>query len=510
MAFADCGDRTRRAAQTKVREIDVAFETATQNIDALRARRVSAVELLDQSIARIKTYDDDLNAVVVRDFERARVAAVSADAALAQGDRRPLLGLPITVKEAFNVAGLTTTWGIPGTGNLAVGQDSVAIARLKSAGAIIVGKTNVCTQLADWQTFNPVYGTTNNPWDLRRTPGGSSGGSAAALAAGFVSLELGSDLSGSLRIPAHCCGIFAHKPTFGLVPTRGFVPPGVPVLSVGHEVDFSVLGPMARSAADLSLALDVLAGPDDAQALAYRLALPAPRHAELGCYRILVLDQHPLVPTSNAVSTAIHRFAGSLQRAGCKVDWHSPLLPDLERSATTFAHLLLSFFGADMPDEAYEGLKSTVAGIPAGDRAGQALEHRGLVSSHRDWIGMDRVRLGIEHQWRQFFQEWDVVLCPVLPTTASFHDHSEMDVRRIDIDGTSMPYKAQAAWMSVASVAGLPATTIPIGLCNAGLPVGMQVIGPYLEDRTTIRFAELAEREFGGFVVPPAYGTGVA
>lgn len=488
----------------------MAFETATQHMDALRARRVSAVELLDQSIERIEAHDGSINAIVVRDFDRARVAAVAADAALSRGDRRPLLGLPMTVKEALNVAGLPTTWGIPESRHPDVGQDAVAIARLKHAGAVIVGKTNVCTQLADWQTFNPVFGTTNNPWDLRRTPGGSSGGSAAALAAGFVALELGSDLGGSLRIPAHCCGVFAHKPTFALVPTRGFVPPGVPVLSVSHEVDLAVLGPLARSATDLSLAMDVIAGPDDAQAVAYRMALPPPRHAELRHYRILVLEQHPLVPTSNAVRTAIHRFAGSLERAGCKLGWNSPLLPDLERSAATFAHLLFSFFGADMPTQDYEDLKAQLMGIPALDRSPQVLALRSLVSSHRDWIGMDRVRLGIEHQWRQLFQEWDVVLCPVSPTTASLHDHSAMDDRRIDIDGCSVPYKAQGAWMSVASVAGLPATTMPIGLCDAGLPVGVQLIGPYLEDRTTIGLAELAEREFGGFVAPPMFGPGAA
>lgn len=300
------------------------FKTASEQIGALRARRASAVELLDESITRIESHDGNLNAVVVRDYARARMAAVQADVALSHGDPRPLLGLPMTVKEAFNVAGLPTTWGIPGTDRIDVGQDAVAIGRLKNAGAVIIGKTNVCTQLADWQTFNQVYGTTNNPWDLNRTPGGSSGGSAAALAAGFVSLELGSDLSGSLRIPAHCCGIFAHKPTFGLVPTRGFAPPGVPVLSVSHDVDFAVVGPMARSAADLSLALDVIAGPDDAQAVAYKLALPPPRHAKLGAYRVLVLDQHPLVPTSNEVRAAMHRFAGNIERAGCKLGWYSP------------------------------------------------------------------------------------------------------------------------------------------------------------------------------------------
>lgn len=481
------------------------FETARDLMAALRARAVSAVELLDRSIARIEAYDGVINAVVARDYERARVAAIQADAALAKGDPRPLLGLPMTVKEAFNVAGLPTTWGIPGTEQIVVGQDAVAIDRLKRAGAVIVGKTNVPTQLADWQTFNPIYGTTNNPWDLGRTPGGSSGGSAAALAAGFVALELGSDLSGSLRIPAHCCGVFAHKPSFGLLPARGFAPPGVPMLSISQDVDFGVVGPMSRSAGDLALALDVLAGPDDAQALAYKLVLPPPRRARLSEHRVLVLDHHPMVPISNEVRTLLHRFAADLERAGCKLGWSSPLLPGLELSATTFAHLLMSFFGADMPEATYEGLKAQVAATPASERTPELTELRGLVSSHRDWIGMDRVRLGITHQWRQLFQDWDVVLCPVLPTAALAHNHAEMNDRRIDIDGHSFPYKGQAVWTSVASIAGLPATVMPIGLGGAGMPVGVQIIGPYLEDRTAIEFAALAEREFGGFVAPPAF-----
>ena len=480
------------------------FKTATELTAMLRARDVSAAELLEHAIARIEALDGDLNAVVVRDFERARRTAAFADAALARGDARPLLGLPMTVKEAFNVAGMPTTWGIPGTEKIEVTQDAVAVARLKQAGAIIIGKTNVALQLADWQSSNPVYGTSNNPWDIRRTPGGSSGGGAAALAAGFVSLELGSDLGGSLRVPAHCCGVFAHKPTFGLVPMRGFAPPGVPVLSVASDVDLGVVGPMARSAGDLALALDIVAGPDDAQSRAYSLTLPAPRDAQLREYRVLVLDDHPLLPVGTEVRSALHRLAANLGRAGCRIGWSSPLLPDLEVAGRTFAHLLMSFFGADLPEAAYAQLKTEVARAPATTRTPELDELRALVSSHRDWISADRVRLGIVNQWRQLFQEWDVVLCPVLPTAALPHDRAPMADRRIDVDGRLIPYKAQAVWASVASIAGLPATAIPIGLSAAGLPIGAQIIGPYLEDRTTIGFAELVEREFGGFVSPPA------
>lgn len=395
------------------------FATTKSLVAALQARRVSATELVAQSIARIEAHDSKLNAVVVRDFERARAAA--ADHALARGEKRALLGIPMTVKEAFNVAGLPTTWGIPGTQQIEVRQDAVAVSRLKDAGAIVLGKTNVPAQLADWQSYNPIYGATRNPWDLSCTPGGSSGGSAAALAAGFVSLELGSDLSGSLRVPAHCCGVFAHKPTYGLVPMRGCAPPGTPVLSVSNNVDLAVAGPMARSAGDLMRALDVLAGPDEAQATGYRLELPPARHQRLTEYKVLVLDQHPLVPTSREVRSALERFADNLKRTGCTVERTSPLLPDLKVVANTFGQLLMSFFGVDMPAEDYNELQKRAAKLPANDADPAARDLRALVLSHRDWVLADRLRTGIAHQWRQLFREWDVVLCPVLPTPAFPH-----------------------------------------------------------------------------------------
>ena len=201
------------------------YRSATDLIQALAARQLSARELLDAAITRIEALDPKINAVVVRDFDRARVAADAADAALARGERRPLLGLPMTVKEQFNVAGLPTTWGYPQFRDWRPDVDALAVQRLKAAGAIIIGKTNVPVGLTDWQSYNEVYGTTNNPWDLRRTPGGSSGGAAAALAAGFVPLELGSDIGGSLRAPAHFCGVFSHKPSLDLIPQRGSGPP---------------------------------------------------------------------------------------------------------------------------------------------------------------------------------------------------------------------------------------------------------------------------------------------
>jgi len=488
-------------------DIALDYRTAKELVGLLQSRQVSAVELLERSIARIEAHDGALNAVVVRDFERARTAAAEADRALARGERRPLLGVPMTVKECNDVAGLPTTWGIPGTEHARASADAVPVARLKAAGAVVLGKTNVPLLLSDWQSYNAIYGTTNNPWDLNRTPGGSSGGAAVALAAGYVSLELGTDIAGSLRAPAHYCGVFAHKPTHDLVPMRGVAPPGAPTLSVGVEVDLAVVGPMARSADDLALALDVLAGPDDAEAIGYELALSPPRHTDRASFRVMVIDQHPLLPTADSVRSALETIAERLGKAGCKVGRTSDLLPDLDLLGRTYAQLLAAFAGADLAADRYRQLQEAAASLPPGDASLSAARLRGLVMSHRDWIKADRLRAVTAHQWRQFFRDWDVVLCPSMPTPAFRHDHSEMTTRRIAIDGKEVPYADQAMWPSVATLTGLPATAMPIGLSDEGLPIGMQIIGPYLEDRTTIAFAALVEREFGGFVPPPALRT---
>ena len=273
-----------------------------------------------------------INAICVRDFERGLEAARAADADLARGETRPLLGMPMTVKESYNVAGLPTTWGIPAQKDFTPAEDALSISRVKDAGGVILGKTNVPLALGDWQSYNEIYGTTNNPYDLGRTPGGSSGGSSAALAAGYGPLSLGSDIGGSLRVPAFHCGVYAHKPTFDLVAMRGHTPPPLPPLP--FDRDLSVIGPMARWAADLSLLLDVIAGPDPLEAgKAYRLALPAPRHGELKNFRVLLIDTDPVMPTDKVVRGTIEQLAADLAKAGVKVDARSPLLPDFAASS---------------------------------------------------------------------------------------------------------------------------------------------------------------------------------
>ncbi|MFN3512163.1 MAG: amidase family protein [Phenylobacterium sp.] len=456
---------------------DLAWASAGELAAALAAGRASAVELAEAAIARIEARDGPLNAVVVRDFDRARQAAREADVALARGARAPLLGVPMTVKEAHNVAGLPTTWGFSEAAGWIAPADSIGVARLKAAGAVILGKTNVPVSLADWQSVNPVYGRTNNPWALERTSGGSSGGSAAALAAGMVPLEFGSDIGGSIRVPAAFCGVYGHKPSYGVVPGRGHSPPGID----GLDVPLGVIGPMARTAADLDLALSVLAGPAEEEAAGYRLDLPAPRRARLADHRILVLDNHPLAVVSAEVRDALNDLAGRLERLGTQVARRSTLLPDLARS-----------------HEVYMGLLTAIM-----SRGGPAPPD--LISAH-GWMDLLDAQLAIRRQWAALFEAFDLVLAPAYGTVAFRHLEEPDPAKRLHrINGEDTPYFGQLAWPGMATLANLPATAAPVGLDREGLPIGIQIIGPYLHDRATIAFARLLEQEFGGFRPPSGY-----
>jgi amidase len=480
------------------------YRSAGDLVAALRERRVSALELADRAITRIEALDSRINAVPVRDFERARAAARAADAALARGERGALLGVPVTVKESFNVAGLPTSWGDPRFRRFMPKEDALAVSRLKQAGAVILGKTNVPQWLSDWQSYNSVYGTTSNPYDLCRTPGGSSGGSAAALAAGFGALSLGSDMGGSLREPAHYCGVYAHKPTHGLVPRRGHARPGTAPLQLEH--DLAVVGPMARSAADLALALDLVAGPDELTAgVGYRLALPPPRHDRLNDFRALIVDAHPLGPTSHVVREALARLAEGLAKAGVRVSDKRALAPDLAQATRLQARLLSAYWGAGLSVVGYEKLFRDAAAFSPRDRSLAAERARGAVLTFREWRGAEAERAELRRKWRELFRDFDVVLCPAAPTTAFPHDHSApLEARRARVDRKLYSYlDIHTIWAAPATIGGLPATVAPIDRDGSGLPIGVQIIGPYLEDRTTIAFATLLERAFGGFT-PPA------
>jgi amidase len=478
------------------------YQNATVLIEALANKTVSSRELVDDAIARIEALDPKINAVAVRDFDTARAAAATADEALARGERRPLLGLPMTVKEQYGVVGLPTTWGDPKFKDWKPTVDALAVTRLKAAGAIILGKTNVPLQLSDWQSYNEIYGTTNNPWDTTRTPGGSSGGAAAALAAGFVALELGSDIGGSLRAPAHYCGVFAHKPSLDLVPQRGAGPPGVPPIPV--HGDLAVSGPMARSAADLALELGVLAGPDEmSDGIGYKLALPPARHADLKDFRVLLIDAHPLFPTASSVTGALDRLGDRLAKSGCTVSRGSQRMPDLARTTRLYEQLLVAALAHDLSADIRQRGDVIAKTLSPDDESLRAIRLRSLSMSHVDWVEASYMRNGMRQRWRGLFQNFDVMLCPAMPTPAFPHNHSPKYARMLEVDGKPFLYDDQIAWASIATLCGLPATVAPIDHSETGLPIGVQIIGGYLEDRTTIKFAELIEREYGGFVPPP-------
>ncbi|MBV8926863.1 MAG: amidase [Bradyrhizobium sp.] len=481
------------------------FSTAVELNEALKAKKVSAVELTRDAIGRIERHDGRINAICVRDFDRALEAARAADAALGRGEDKPLLGIPLTAKESYNIAGLPTTWGFPEQKNFIAKEDALTVTRIKDAGGVFLGKTNVPVGLGDWQSYNDIYGTTNNPLDLTRTPGGSSGGSSAALAAGYGPLSIGSDIGGSLRVPAFHCGVYAHKPTYALVPNRGHTAPPLPPLPFSR--DLAVIGPTARSAADLSLLLDVMAGPDPIEAgVAYRLELPKARHGTLKDFRILLIDTDPLLPTDTDVRRAIETLAGNLGKAGVNLTRHSPLLPDFAGSSRLYMRILMALLGANQPPEVQSRVTEALAALGPDDTSLRAERLRGIRLSHKDWLMADGERTRLRAQWRELFKSFDAVICPIMPTPAYVQDHSpEQELRTVKIDGKDFPYPDQLAWPGIATLPGLPATAIPLGLSAQGLPLGVQIVGPFLEDRTPLRLAELIEGEFGGFVPPPMF-----
>ncbi|MGZ5156831.1 MAG: amidase [Caldimonas sp.] len=428
---------------------------------AVGAGTVTAREACEAAIARIESRDAAINAVVVRDFDRARSQADERDARRGRGERPPLLGVPMTVKESIDVAGLPTTWGLSPFRDFRAREDAVVVARLKAAGAVILGKTNVPPGLADWQSTNPIYGRTVNPHDAGRSPGGSSGGSAAALAARLVPLEVGSDIGGSVRVPAAFCGVFALKPTQDLIPSRGHGFPGTD----GCDVELAVVGPLARSAADLALALDVLAGPDLDMATGYRLALPAPRVPGLAGCRLLFLDRHPRCATDAVLRGAVDRSAEAAARAGAEVARGSELLPDLGAAHDAYLEMLTAIMTRGVP-----GMQD-------------------VISAHR-WFELLDVRFRLRRQWRTLFARFDAIVAPTFGTVAYPHvDAPDMRSSTLTIDGEPTPYGRQVAWPGVATFAGLPAAAVPLGMTAEGLPIGLQVIAGAFHDRTAIAVA---------------------
>jgi amidase len=469
-------------------------------VRALRAGRVSSADLLAAYLERVDRFNPALNAVVVDDRARAMKDARAADRARARGNiLGPLHGLPMTVKEAFDLEGHPTTQGHPTLEGNVASQDALAVARLKAAGAVVFGKTNVPLNNADLQSYNEVYGTTNNPWDLKRAPGGSSGGSAAAVAAGLTGMDFGSDIGGSIRNPAAYCGVYGHKCTWSIVPKRGHQLPRTPVA----EADLAVLGPIARSAEDLQLALDVTVGPDDLNARGLRYRLPAPPR-ELRGLRIAVWADDANAPVDDTVLAGIERAARALAKAGAKIDPRARPAFDPAAAHATYQSLLLAQVSARRPD--YAKLVEARARLSPDDQGLFAQTLRLATQSFSDWFRANQSREGLRWAWHDFFRRYDLLIAPATVSAAFPHDHSEPAVERtLQVNGKPVPYFSQLFWAGLATCAYLPATSAPIGLSPDGLPLGLQIMGPEMADRTTIWLAGELARLIGGFTPPPGY-----
>ncbi|MET9604928.1 amidase [Streptomyces sp. NPDC006512] len=475
---------------------------AHEQLSALRERTVTSRALLERYLEHLSRTGPGLNAVVTLDAGGARAAADAADRHLAATGEPlgPLHGLPMTVKDALETKGLRTTCGSPGLAEHVPEQDADAVALLRAAGAVIIGKTNVPVMCQDIQTSNPLFGSTRNPYDDTKTAGGSSGGAAAAVAAGLTSLEVGSDLAGSLRLPAAYCGVYALRPSGGAVPTRGHVP-RPPGWLTGS--DMLAVGPIARTAEDLGLLLDVLAAPSPADAAAWTLTLPAPAHRNLADYRVGLWQDDPHCPVDGATRALLDRVAGLLRSAGATVDADGRPV-ELADSDRLFQRLMYATTSATATDTGFADEVAAADAIPADDPRG--LFPRSRTMRHRDWLLANEERERLRARWAAYFATHDVLVTPAAPT-AAVDDQTAVPVpqRYVTVDGEKRPYFDQTAWLNLAGHVRLPALVMAAGRTPDGLPLAVQIIGPYLADRTVVAVAGHLARHLPDPVRPPAF-----
>jgi amidase len=462
-----------------------ATSTATELTAAIRSKEISSRELLELYLDRIDRLDrvdkGGVNAVVTLDAERAAAAAAAADDALARGDDvGPLHGLPITIKDAIETEGIRSTGGALELADHVPAADAPAVARLKNAGAIVFGKTNLPRYSGDSQAFNDLFGTTNNPWSFAHVPGGSSGGSAAALAAGFTGAELGTDIGGSVRAPAHCCGVYALKPSYNVVPNQGYLDHAGPAIT---RTDINVFGPMARSADDLELLLSVLAGPSSEDAVAWRLELPDCNATSLRGLRVAAWFDDDDTPVDAEYRALLGAAVDAMADAGAHVEDAHPDV-GMREQMDIYMRLVAAAISWGMPDEVAEQIGR----------------------SHVEWLRHDEERVTVQRRWAQWFTGYDVLVAPAWSTPAFEHDQSgNMIERVVMVDGTPMNHVDLSRWLMVINLTNQPSAMVPIGRTAAGLPVGMQVVAPYLQDRRAIRVAQLLADVVGGYDVPPGF-----
>ncbi len=482
--------------------VDIPFHSAKRLAALIRAKRLGALELLEIYLERVKRYNSRLNAIIATDLAQARKRARAADRALAKGTVwGKLHGVPMTVKESYDVVGMPTTWGLPELKDNRPKANALAVDRLLAAGAVIFGKTNVPMLLADWQSYNAIHGTTNNPWDLTRSPGGSSGGSAAALAAGLTGLEAGSDIGASIRNPAHYCGVYGHKPTFGIVPPRGQALPGRVA-----ETDIAVIGPMARGAEDLDIGLSIMAGPDEVSAEGWRLSLPAPSKKTLRQYKVAVMLTDPNSEVDQTLQDRLQHLADFLARKRARVS--DKARPDIDTSHAQDIYIQLlraATSGRQTADVFRQNLEAARKLAPD-DPSYYARMMRANTMPHKDWLAANEARHQMRLKWAAFFKDYDLLLCPAAASAAFPHDQEgERYQRSVTVNGKPAPTTDQLFWAGYPCVAYLPSTVAPIGFTPDGLPVGVQIVGPQYGDRTCIAFARLLEQEYHGFLPPPGY-----
>ncbi|MCP5025210.1 MAG: amidase [Actinomycetia bacterium] len=482
--------------------MDITLRSAGDQAAAVAAGEISATELLDATLDRYERLNPAINAVVFTQLDVARARAADADIATAGGQSwGPLHGVPMTIKEAWDWVGAPSTSGHPDLVDWRPERNSEAVGRLLDAGAIIYGETNLPVSMADWQTFNPVYGTTGNPWNPDLVAGGSSGGAAAALAAGLTALEMGSDIGASIRNPAHYCGVFGHKPTYGLVPIAGHGSPGNIT-----ELDIGVGGPMARYASDLQLGLDIMAGAGGFNAVGWKLDLPAPRKTHPNEIRAAVMLESPCVVQDQELTDQLATTVDALAEIGVQVDHHARPNLDIGRAHEVYLMLLRAATGTEYPADAYESQRQHATRWEAGDRDYRAVAGKAITASHWEWARWHREREEHRLAWDRFFDDYDVLLCPTAASAAYPHDHEgERADRTIPVNGGQESTIDQLFWAGLSGNVYLPGTVAPAGFTASGLPCGLQIIGGHLRDRETIAFAALMERELGGYQTPPGY-----
>jgi len=481
---------------------ETAFKSATELAAMIREQEITSQALVEHYLERINRYNPKINAVVTLDAEGARTRAKAADDALAEGRLLgPLHGVPVTIKDGFETAGMRTTSGADSFKDHIPKDNAAAVQRYVDAGAIILGKTNVPPFCADAQSFNDLFGTTNNPWDLSRTPGGSSGGAVAAMAAGLTALELGSDIAGSIRVPAVWSGVYGHRPSYGIVPFRGHIPPPPGILS---QSDLAVAGPIARSAADLALALDILAGPSQLEEKAWRLNLPKPRATSLKDFRIAAWLDSASVPMDSAVNECLVSTVAALRSAGATVDEQARPAIDFEQSNRTYFQLLNPILATGLSFETFEMLKQLAKSDQKQTLMGEFAKD--ATQMHRQWLSANAKRHKQRQAWHDFFQNYDVLICPAVSVPAIAHNSKGSTYERhVIVNGKREPYDILLRWAGFVTHVYLPATSAPIGKTRSGLPMGIQIVGPYLEDYTTIAFADELSKLLGGFEPPPDF-----